>query len=130
MRCTRSSRLLAVALLLLGAATGRAQVPRPADKDLDPATIKAYADLGGVYGRIVERYPFFVAAKDKPSEGIPGFRFTKFPNARLPDVAAPFGLDLRECGVGDAGLKNLAHLQNLVALDLKDSNGDRSEIGR
>ncbi len=73
-----------------------------AKQDIDAATIAAYEKLGATY-----RF-----------EGIPVFQFRTYPKDRLPGVAVPFGLDLTNSEITDAGLKELASQKNLTLLSL------------
>jgi hypothetical protein len=50
-------------------------------------------------------------------EGLPGFRFDKFPEEKLPTVAMVFCLSFWGCAE-DAQLTRLKHLKTLAALDL------------
>ena len=70
----------------------------------------AYQKLGGVYGEW-----------GKEGKVMPGFIFRTFPKTRLPQVAVPFVLDLSHSDVTDAGLKDLAGLNNLTAVYLEDT---------
>jgi Leucine-rich repeat (LRR) protein len=114
---------------------------RPAYQGLDAATVAAYEKLGATYGTMrtgnvpfnvpfrpglaqAETYNFqFRAGRNPAEKGLPGFRFRSFPQAKLPEVAAPFGLDLdvHSSGVAEARLRELGGLPNLVALNLYDA---------
>jgi hypothetical protein len=108
---------------------------RPVYQGLDAATVAAYEKLGATYGTMPTGYvPFrpgldqpetykfqFRAGRNPAEKGLPGFRFRFIPQAKLPEVAAPFGLHLGvppSSGVAEARLKELAGLPNLVALNL------------
>lgn len=120
-----------VVLVASTAATG--QEKKPAVKEIDAGTIAVYKKLGAEYGGWVKsesipdyddfrRFPmWFVPAKnrddhDYPEVVLPGFTFKKFPMAKLPRVAVPFGLTLE--GATDADLAELDALDNLVLLNL------------
>src|SRR5882724_7662446 len=103
------------------AATAPAQEKKPAFQFIDPETVEAFRKLGarfesGIESDVLSFRARRPVAPDVP--GLPGFRFHKFPPGKLPEVAVPFGLDLSECDVTDADLKQLAGLKNLVALNL------------
>lgn len=112
-----------VVLVVFMAAFNRGPQNDSADqrKGIDPATIAAYEKLGAEYGGCQNAAIFgsFGVGPKLAEQGIPGFRFKKkFPNAKLPEVAVPFVLDLSDSDVTDAGLKGLTHLKNLTALML------------
>jgi Leucine-rich repeat (LRR) protein len=117
---------LGLAFLTLSAVPVHGQEKQPVGKGIDGATVAAYEKLGAVYGSMIERYPDFEAGRARAENGLPAFRFKTFPKAKLPEVAVPFGLDLQDSGMMDAGLKQLAHLTNLIALDLREMHGDKS----
>jgi hypothetical protein len=102
------------------------QGTHPGDKEkppqgIDAATVAAYEKLGAVYGGWEKNETgtiWFQPGREHAEKGLPGFRFAIFPQARLPEVAIPFGLDLSRSDVTDAGLKELAGLRNLARLML------------
>src|SRR5947209_8175992 len=113
----KSLRLLncvsGIALFALAAAP--AQEKQAVGKGIDAATVAAYEKLGATYGGW-EKHKFgFVVFKPgqvATVEGLPGFRFTSRPKAKLPAISVPFGLAFRS--ITDAGLKELASLKNLA----------------
>jgi Leucine-rich repeat (LRR) protein len=112
--------LLCLALLLADVQT---QGNAPLGTAIDPDTIAAYRKIGGDYGGWVTdghgKIMPYVPGPEVAAKGTPGFRFLSFPDAKLPEVAVPFGLDLSVLDITDQHLKGLAHLKNLTALDLR-----------
>src|ERR1017187_1790275 len=109
-----------VVLLALSAPSALGKEKQPAGKGIDAATVAAYEKLGAEYGGWVKtEYGFrFQAGRDHAEKGLPGFRFVNVFPMELPEVAVPFGLDLFQSNVKDAGLKEVARHKNLVALSL------------
>src|SRR5439155_954434 len=66
---------------------------------------------------------WFQPGRDHAEKGLPGFRLARFPQAKLPEVTVPFGLELNRSDVTDAGLKNLAGLGKLSMLGLRGARG-------
>jgi hypothetical protein len=60
---------------------------------------------------------------------MPGFIFRTFPKSKLPQVAVPFVLDLSHSDVTDAGLKDLAGLNNLAELHGRQGGTRGAEKG-
>jgi hypothetical protein len=94
-------------------------------KDLPDKIIQAWKDAGATVGWMkleADGSPSFV---EKPeADAIPAFRLPKWKDgvvAKLPVPETPFGLDLSGTDVTDAGLKELANLQNLTRLSLCDT---------
>jgi Leucine-rich repeat (LRR) protein len=98
---------------------------RPVYQGLDAATVAAYEKLGAIYGTMGTVAPFR-KGREKEEKGLPGFRFLSFPKAKLPEVGAPFGLDLESWT--QEGLKELAGLPNLTALTLSRSSVATSHL--
>jgi hypothetical protein len=66
---------------------------------------------------------FFPETEGKAGD-LPAFRFARWPAGRIAELPAPasaFGLCLRSTKIQDAGLKELAGLTNLEALDLSNT---------
>ena len=100
-------------LLTLATASGRGQENKGTGKGIDAETVAAYEKLGAVYGGWVKlySYTYFKVGSEHAQKGLPGFQFPTFPSSKLPEVAVPFGLDLSNSNVTDAGLKELAGLR-------------------
>lgn len=126
-------RSIGCMVVLVASTAAPGQEKKPAVKEIDAGTIAVYKKLGAEYGGWVKsesipdyddfrRFPmWFVPAKnrddhDYPEVVLPGFTFKKFPMAKLPRVAVPFGLTLE--GATDADLAELDALDNLVLLNL------------
>jgi RNA polymerase sigma factor (sigma-70 family) len=91
---------------------------KPAAPRIDAATIAAYEKIGGShYDDHLDLYTWAVY-RQVGQKAVQGFRFYAFPKAPLPQVAAPFGLDLGQTDTSNASLKQLAHLKNLRSLCL------------
>ncbi len=108
-------------LLALSVASVHGDEPKATGKGIDAETVAAYEKLGADYGGWVKQESLqFQTGRDAAERGLPGFRFYSNPITKLPQVAVPFGLALKNSGsiVDDAGLKELAGLKNLTALDL------------
>src|SRR5579862_8275367 len=114
-----------LALLALSAA------PAP-QKGIDPATVAAYEEIGGIYGGFSatpdDFGSYFHAGRDYAENGLPGFRFLAFPATALPKVGVPFGLDLSQSyppnekpRVTDTELKKLVGLNNLTSLHMRQT---------
>ena len=113
-----SAALLLVPAIAL-VASAQEKKPKP---DLDDASIAAYEKLGARYGAFTPgdyRFREFKAGRKQLSDGmLPGFKFDKFPEADLPDVAEPFALTAHGYTVTDAAMKRLTNLSKLAFLDL------------
>jgi internalin A len=118
--------ILAAAFVLLACvpdvfsepSSDRTDVPQ-----LAPPTIeKRWRDAGAEVGWMNPDSPDFVPEPQtaRPAGAIPAFRLSCKEGvlARLPDPGTAFGLDLFISNVTDAGLKELAGLKNLRALNL------------
>jgi hypothetical protein len=101
--------------------------PQKEETGLDSKVIKAWGKLmqPGWYG--ADDFGDWRFFETKPSDptAVPAFRWPAFgagfePGSleKLPAPAAPFSLDLFASGITDAGLKDLARLDNLQALNL------------
>ena len=87
--------------------------PSPPTKNSGPFTADSTIND---FGRIQ-----FLPGKEAAAKGLPGFRLVSRPDGtlpQLPSVQVPFGLDLGDTQVTDAGLKELKELKNLTLLDL------------
>lgn len=117
-------RILAFALAIVTGQFGLAEQPDKKDlpKPLPETTIKAWKDAGATVGWMKVETSGSLSFVEKPEAGaIPAFRFVKWKDdvvAKLPAPEAPFGLDLSETEVADAGLKQLANLKKLTSLSL------------
>src|ERR1022692_326495 len=124
----RASCLL---FLALAAVSLRGQETKPGGKGIDPVTVAAYENLGAIYGAMgTDLDPAFREGREHAAQGVPGFRLRTFPQGKLPQVAVPFGLDFTGSDVTDKGLKGLAGLTNLAALNLAVTQVTRSEERR
>ncbi len=97
-------------------------------KEIDAGTITVYKKLGAEYGGWIQwdsASPLsFVSESERadydyPPSVLPGFHFRKFPQARLPRVAVPFGLMLANSNATNEDIEQLGDLDNLVLLDLR-----------
>jgi internalin A len=117
----------AVTLFALLAAPGMAQDKEATYRDIDAATIASYMKLGAHYGvwhRDGFFGPRFLPGRFEKLQGLRGFRFEgKVPDAKLPEVGQPFGLDLSFAEVTETGFKNLSALNNLTVLKLQFTTG-------
>ena len=103
------------------AAVAQGQEKKLAKKGIDAETIAAYEKLGAVYGAFTKdenTSTFFMPGHKYADKGLPAFAFAKFPQAKLPEVAVPFGLNLSYVKMTPAELKSLAGLKNLTELNL------------
>src|SRR5262249_55083470 len=94
--------------------------PRPLPREIIEAWQQAGAEVGWM--RVGEHgYHFFLPEKEGKAGDQPAFRFATWREgllAKLPAPARAFGLSLDGTQITDAGLKELASLKNLHALDL------------
>src|SRR5262249_41382448 len=111
---------LGVALFWLGAAVGSAQ--DAGAKEIDPKVIEAWKRAGAQVGWSSDGH-FLTTPSGR--DLLPGFCWTRFETGSIvellgshPAPALPFGLVLRESGITDAGLKEVARLANLHHLGL------------
>src|SRR5262249_35538718 len=98
--------------------------PQPLPGEITSAWQKAGAMIGWMR---VARADFlhFVPQKAGLDDVLPAFKFTVWKEgllAKLPAPEAPFGLNLSNSKVTDAGLKQLAGLKRLQALSLSGTN--------
>jgi hypothetical protein len=94
-------------LLALSAASVHGQATKAPAKGIDAETVAAYEKLGAVYGGWRNNVPmtWFLGGREKAEQGLPGFRFDALPNSKLPAIAVPFGLHLKNANLPDAGLR-------------------------
>jgi hypothetical protein len=95
----------------------RSKPAEPISKEIAQAWKKAGAEVGWM--RLDDSV--FLPDKEGMSGDLPAFRFSTLKEgvlAKLPDPAAPFGLELADNKLEDAGLKGLAGLKSLQALSL------------
>jgi hypothetical protein len=124
---TRAAPALAALLILLTVAgTGRAGAqlaktdpPKPLPENI----VKAWRQAGAEVGWMRETFTHieFVGENEGKPGDLPAFRFADWQEgrlAKLPVPAVAFGLDLYFTHVTDAGLKELAGLKSLHALEL------------
>src|SRR4051812_5856537 len=86
------------AWLALSATAAHGQEKKVLSKGIDAVTIAAYEKLGAEYGGWPKDSVSgdFQPGRKQAEGGLPGFRFNyTFPKTNLPEVAIPFGLDLR-----------------------------------
>lgn len=90
----------------------------------------AGAEVGWLHigqDEFIELYGFisFVGESVAKAGDLPGFRYRMWPGEgvieKLPDPGVPFGLDLSDTTITDAGLKEVATLSNLHMLNLSDT---------
>jgi hypothetical protein len=83
---------------------------------------KAWNDAGLKAGWVRMKFgaPSYYLDPDAGADALPAYWFNWEAKrlAKLPDPGVPFGLYLNGTNVGDAGLKELAHLKNLQLLNL------------
>jgi hypothetical protein len=92
-------------------------------RPLPPGIVKAWTDTGAKVGWIrLNQNGVFLFQEKSEAGAIPAFRLSNWKEgvlAKLPHPGTAFGLDLNSTGVTDAGLKELAKLTNLRALNLQ-----------
>jgi hypothetical protein len=88
----------------------------------DWEAVRACQRLGGEHGgwQHVEDSLLWTARWES-RDGVPGVEFKEFPKGKIPNWLTPFGLQLKECAVSEENLRELAHLKNLLILDLAPS---------
>ena len=117
------------ALALLGAlGTGVHAGPPPGKNDppkpLPMEIVKAWKEAGARVGWMRRHefgYLVFLSEKEARAGDLPSFQFFVWKEGVLPKLPSPpvaFGLSLRNTGVADAGLKELAGLKSLQLLYL------------
>jgi len=90
----------------------------------------AGAEVGWLHigqDEFIELYGFISFGGESVAKAgdLPGFRYRMWPGEgvieKLPDPGVPFGLDLSDTTITDAGLKEVATLSNLHMLNLSDT---------
>jgi hypothetical protein len=109
-----------------GPAGNDASAQNPLPPHLPPDIVAAWIGAGAEVGwmrRWSNPCAFFPETEGKAGD-LPAFRFARWPAgriAKLPAPASAFGLCVRGTEITDAGLKELAGLPQLEALDLTDT---------
>ncbi len=119
--------LAAIIMLATGAGTGRADLPpaktdppQPLPENIVTIWNAAEAEACWLRADLAGSLIYVPQNEGKPGD-LPAFRFAVWHDGRLAKLPAPapaFGLKLCTTKVTDAGLKELAGLQSLQALDL------------
>lgn len=137
----RLALIAALGLLLANTPATAAPVPKALPfKSPDAKTIAAFRELGASFGAMYEgktgrlEFVHFSEADPAPDikDELPGFAFRKWPEAGLPDIAIPFGLELSMTAaeIPDGLGKTAATWKNLRALRLRLDDIADGDAGR
>ena len=100
-----------------GADADKKEAPKPLSREIVKAWRGIGANVGWMKMDLGDNAPRFQVEGE--IRALTVFQFTKWKEgvlAKMPDPGAPFGLDLNETKMTDAGLKELAGLKSLQAL--------------
>jgi hypothetical protein len=122
--------LVVTFLLSVGSSLGQSDgaVGKEKLRRLPEEVVKQWRAAGAAVGWLcVGEYGFieFVGESRAKAGDLPGFRFPTWPGdgvtEKLPDPGVPFGVNLSDSRITDAGLKILTQLKNLQVLDLSSN---------